>query len=259
MGDAGGGDKELRELLESLREVVLELRSVLLESRNPLRKVMVNEGEEDGGEAGGEDLAPVSASPNIFTPNIHVGVAHNPGQATTSPKSTSESSVGGKNKDLWDANTPDVGTPPQENFRRAEHANGFKGFEDSSIHPANFRETRLNELASGKAGPTPSMADLVEVAKTLWSLGESMPPEVFEKIIDLLEASGQLDERRREVVRKYIELMREARKLGLTPEEQIVAVYSIARSLGIRDEEFEKEVFRLVVRLLGGRRWENQQ
>ncbi|BAN90667.1 hypothetical protein [Aeropyrum camini] len=257
----GGGDsdKELKELLESLREVVLELRSMLLESRNPLRKVMVDEGEGNDGEKGGEEeLAPVSASPRIFTPNIPLSSSYPRLSQATSPGS-SENSSSHTPKPQKAIETPGDNSGSESEASREDmeghpfEADSFERF--GSVYEATVK----NISKPGGVGGHPSIADLVDVAKTLWNLGESMPPEVLEKIIDLLEASGQLDGRRREVVRKYIDLMREARKLGLTPEEQIIAVYSIARSLGVRDEEFEKEVFRLVVRLLGGRRWENQQ
>ncbi|MCE4604833.1 MAG: hypothetical protein F7B20_07730 [Aeropyrum sp.] len=242
--------EDLKELVESLREVLLELRGVLLEARNPFRKVMVESGEEEAGSSGeGEDLAPISASQRIYQPlYTTTPVPHH----QTKPTERTSGSIEVRNNpgDVQPREPVENGgtttnTLSENNVTSNSAAEG-RGFgEGGSRHSSN----------AGNGG----FREIMDVARTLWSLGEGLPPELIDEMVEILAAAGYLDERKRALVEKFLKFAKEAREKGLTPEQQVIALYTLARGLGVRDEEFEDEVFRSLVRIIGGRRWENQR
>lgn len=286
----GDGKEDLQEIVQSLREVLMELRSVLLESRNPLRKVMVDSGEAPGesaqevsGAGEEEDLRPVSASPSIYpaytapppppstsqpasstTPpsssnSQAIGVSpRNVGPEQLQPASPYSRAVGVQNEELGESGAGTSGFQPNgsnlmdnSGLNTAQKGLGLNMDHSMDIYSVGGSRTGSNAKSSFK--------EMLEIARTLWSLGEDLPPDMIDSIVDILEAAGAIDEKKKVVVKKFVSFMVEARSRGLTPEQQLVALYALARSLGIRDEEFEDEVFRSLVRIIGGRRWENRQ
>lgn len=86
-----------------------------------------------------------------------------------------------------------------------------------------------------------------------------MDGDTLGKFIDALESLGYIDSRERRVAMRVVEAVESAKKYGLTPEEQLFLMYSLARAFGVRDPVIEDEVFNAVARMIGERKWGNQQ
>ena len=92
----------------------------------------------------------------------------------------------------------------------------------------------------------------LRLLRLLYTLRGKLSSHNIENLIQLLVVMGVIDEGMADTVRQLLGLVEEGMRSGLTPEDQAVIIYSLAKTLGVEDEEFEEEVASILLKRLGG-------
>ena len=209
---------ELKELVEVLRDSILELKATLTEMSSPLAG-MKRQGVEEDDEA----LAPVSAS-SALTSKTGVMLVEKPRESKGQQNKEGELDDGSE-KPSGDGSSTQVERKPA---RPQQQPAGANGREDSRI---TFKKS-------------------IKILKLLYKLSDSIPPSQVENYTRLFQALGLLDGKIAETISVLKDIVEVGRESGIDPEDQIIAIYSIAKILGIADPELEEEIaFSLVERV----------
>ncbi len=100
----------------------------------------------------------------------------------------------------------------------------------------------------------------LRLLRLLYTLRSKLSSHNIENLIQLLVVMGAIDEGMADTVRQLLSLVEEGMRSGLSPEDQAVIIYSLAKTLGVEDEEFEEEVASILLKRLGGGGiWGSQQ
>jgi len=94
----------------------------------------------------------------------------------------------------------------------------------------------------------------LKLLKLLHTLSDSVPPEQLDRYVKLLEKLGILDSRTAEVVEVLNEIVKMGREAGIDADDQIVAIYSIAKLMGAADPELEEEIAFSLAKKVGAKR-----
>jgi len=94
----------------------------------------------------------------------------------------------------------------------------------------------------------------LKLLKLLHTLSDSVPPEQLNRYVKLLEKLGVLDSRTAEVVEVLEEVVKMGREAGVDADDQIVAIYSIAKLMGAADPELEEEIAFSLAKKVGAKR-----
>lgn len=209
---------ELKTLIEALRSSVMELRSAISDLTSPfnlMRQTAEREELRTIREAA-EEAGPVpfSASPTAV-PAAPQPAGPQPKVAVVQPREVEKAG-----RRVEEAEKP---APPavEERPRRVER-----------------REVPLVKA--------------LRLLRLLYTLRGKLSSHNIENLIQLLVAMGVIDEGMANTVRQLLGLVEEGMRSGLSPEDQAVIIYSLAKTLGVEDEEFEEEVASILLKRLGG-------
>jgi len=120
------------------------------------------------------------------------------------------------------------------------------------------RQAARSEAAERPAGAPPRAAQqpaiglrkALKVIKLLYKLSQSVPSQNLETYIQFMKTIGLIDERAEEVLMTLKKMVDVGTQSGIDAEDQIIAIYSIAKMLGVTDPELEEEIaFSLAERL----------
>uniref|UniRef100_A0A7J3ZLU9 Uncharacterized protein n=1 Tax=Fervidicoccus fontis TaxID=683846 RepID=A0A7J3ZLU9_9CREN len=218
---------ELKELVDALRDSILELKATLYEMTSPLAGLRKYAKEEESEEV----LPPVSALPAI-TSEREIKAAETlegigkPVKETVQPKAAFE---GGKEE------------RPEEGVTQIASVQETRGLRRQAIDIYG-RYSRSEAMAVFRKA--------IKLLRLLYELSNSMPPIQIENYTKLLRTLGLLDDRISETISVLKDIVEVGRENGIDPEDQVIAIYSIAKVLGITDQELEEEIaFSLVERI----------
>ncbi len=229
--------EELRELIETLRESIVDLKSVLMDLSNPIgrlrgREVREEEREEREEEEKEHEVPPLSASAEIM------------------PR------------------TPVVIERMQEARRRESRKEVSRGKSvEEEVRGAGEIEAKAEEERRGVEKKITVEAEKVELKKVarilrlLHKLAEKIPSESIDYYIKLIQVLGVADSKSIKIVKSIKKIVESGLRTGLSPEDQLIAIYGLAKALGVNDPEFENEVLLLMIDKIrgGGGAWELQR
>ena len=218
--------EELKNLVEALKNSIMELRSAISDLTSPfnLMRQAAEKEELKAIREAAEDTGPVpfSASP-AAVPIATRPAGPQPEVAVARPKEVVEE----KPKERVERVVPPK--PSIEEMR-----------------PAERREVPLIKA--------------LRLLRLLYTLRGKLSSHNIENLVQLLVVMGAIDEGMANTVRQMLSLVEEGMRSGLSPEDQAVIIYSLAKTLGVEDEEFEEEVASILLKRLGGGGiWGSQQ
>ncbi len=240
--------KELKELIEALRESIIELRSTLSEINNPFN-IMKEPGSnnEEEEEKHQESPLPLSASPVVAPYPIHFESYTGSSQEQDSgkskkPGSNEEGDKVGKpnsiNKELMEEHNS-----MNERVHETEYESEAGITHDQEELLKNLKRKYVNSIDTSR---------LTRLLRTLYIVRSKLPREAIEDIIDVLLALKLIRPQERELVAKLVDLVDKTRGQGLTPEDAVVIMYVISKSLGITDAHLEDEAFKSILKEIAG-------
>ena len=94
-------------------------------------------------------------------------------------------------------------------------------------------------------------ARTARILRVVHALREKVPGEAINDMVELLRAMGLVSGDDVELVKKIVRIVDEGMERGLSPDDQVIILYSLAKSLGVTDEEMEDEMLRLAIKKLG--------
>lgn len=205
--------EELKELITALKDSIVELKSTLMDAVSPFSKMRTSEAERTEEEM----LEPVSAR----------------GAPTTIAQLHEQPSLPKEEQKPIEAEKPK--TEKKEESRRTQEA------QLPSIPTLTFEETR--EAKRQKAPYTGiDIKKTFKLLKLLYKLNQSLPPESIENYISFMKTMGLIDEKTENALLLLKKMVDSGIQAGLDPEDQIIALYSLAKMLGVTDPELEEEI-----------------
>ncbi len=231
-GEKGKEVEELKELIEALRESIVDLKSAIMDMTSPISKVRRKEPLEEEEEE--HEVPPLSASAEIRSTPMIVGKEYRP--------STTKREVRGKEKQ-------------EESVEKQEKTIAEKEVVKEEEPVKEEKETGL------RPRPQMDLKRTVKLLRMLYKLAKKVPSDSIDSYIKLLQALGVTDEKTVETLKIMKEIVESGLKTGLEPEDQIVAIYGIAKMLGVDDPELEEEILQLIIEKIrgGAGNWEPQQ
>ncbi len=226
--------EELKELIEALRESIVDLKSAIMDMTSPISKVRRKEPLEEEEEE--HEVPPLSASAEVRgTPMLVKGEYIQP----TARKETKK------------------GERKEEGMERKESVFEEKGKEE--VKEEKPVEERRASLRPGRAYM--DLKRTVKMLRMLYKLAKKIPSDSIDSYIKLLQALGVTDEKTVETLKIMKDIVESGLRTGLDPEDQIVAIYGIAKMLGVDDPELEEEILQLMIEKIrgGAKNWEPQQ
>lgn len=205
--------EELKELITALKDSIVELKSTLMDAVSPFTKMRTSEIERTEEEM----LEPVSAR---GAPTSMVQIAEQP----LLPK-----------EELKPIETEKPKSEIKEEVRKPTETKA-PGI------PSIFTE-EAREIRKQRAPPTGiDIKKTFKLLKLLYRLTQSLPPESIENYISFMKTLGLIDEKTENALALLKKMVDSGIQAGLDPEDQIIALYSLAKMLGITDPELEEEI-----------------
>ncbi len=228
--------EELKELVEALRESIIDLKSAIMDMTSPISKVRRREPLEEEEEE--HEVPPLSASaeirsaPTVMTERVEVREKR---EEKPPEKKEVEKPVVAEEK-------------PREKEKEV--------VKETVAPTMPARE----ELLAARVARI-DLKKIIKMLRMMYKLAKNIPVDNIENYIKLLQSIGALDERTVEAAKIVKDIVESGLKAGLKAEDQIVAIYSIAKMLGLEDPELEEEILQLVVEKIRGKagHWEHQQ
>jgi len=205
--------EELKELISALKDSIVELKSTLMDAVSPFSKMRTSEVERTEEEM----LEPVSAR---GAPSPMVQLAEQPSlpKEELRPIETEKPKVEIKEEIRKTAETKLPGIPSLV----AEEAREIKR-QKAPLVGIDIKKT-------------------FKLLKLLYRLTQSLPPESIENYISFMKTLGLIDEKTENALLLLKKMVDSGVQAGLDPEDQIIALYSLAKMLGITDPELEEEI-----------------
>ncbi len=243
--------KELKELVEALKESIIELRSTLSELNNPfniMKEPGSNNGEEEE-EKHQESPLPLSASPVVAPYPVQL--------ETYTVSSQEQSSVKSRRASEAESNSAKSTTGSSEAVATSEEKRevlGERVHETDYEFEADLKSSQENILQNLKKKYANSIdtSRLTRLLRTLYIVRSKLPREAIEDIVDVLLALKLIRPDERKLVAKLIDLVDKTRSQGLTPEDTVVIMYVLSKSLGVTDAYLEDEAFKSILKEIAG-------
>ncbi len=219
----GADVEELKELVEALKDSILELKATISDISSPFNKMKQPSNEEEEEE---HEVAPISASPRIVYPEKA------PAPPITEEKVTREE-YGEKRIEK-----PELRKTTIEKTEEKKEA----------IEKTMPKEL-VKEKKHGYKGPT-DLKRALKMMRMMYKLSEKVPGEHIQQYLRLLKTLGLLDEKTSETIEVLTKIVEEGSEKGMSPEDQMIAIYSLAKMIGVEDPDLEEEMTMLMIEKL---------
>lgn len=213
--------EELKELVSALKDSIVELKATLMDAVSPFSKMRTGEAEviEE------ERLEPISAQPASAHPYRPLEPQPEPSIKVEERKI--ERPAAGEISER-------APTPAAQRAKEPQIPTEGPTYELRAVRPV----TTLNLRKS------------LKLLKLLFKLSQSIPSQQIETYINFMKTTGLIDDKAAESLMVLKQLVDSGVQAGIEPEDQIIAMYSIAKMMGITDPELEEEIaFSLAERL----------
>jgi hypothetical protein len=214
---------ELRELVESLRDSILELKATITDMSSPFNKMKTLEAPEEEEEE--MNVSPISASSKIMPKRI-----------------VREKIVSKPTKDK-------EASPVEENIASPEKLQR----EEKRVSEKTETNTQTEKKVEGKTPYTKSVeiGRILKMIKIVHALTKTVPEENLRSYLKLLNVLGVIDDKSREIFEMVLDIVENARRTGTSPEDQMIAIYTLASMLGVKDQYLDEEATLLLLEKLG--------
>ena len=109
------------------------------------------------------------------------------------------------------------------------------------------QEVTLQSLVMSKSAKKIGLGRLIKLVKWIDAMLERMPEDSFEEIIKFATNIGLLNKDDMDLVLKAIALVIKSRQVGVRIDDQLIALYMLAKIFGIEDKEADSEIVKLAV------------
>ncbi len=215
--------ENLKELVEALRESIIELKSTISDITSPF-SIMKKPGEEEEREEKKKiepELPPLSGSPTTLK-------------------------------------IPTSYTVPEKPRSQEKPVVKEQPATQSTTQPTMTMEKKETSRIIEKKM---DLRKALKMLRMLYKLSQKIPGESLDYYIKLFQTLGLTDENTVETIMTLKKIVEQSGKAGMSPEDQIIAIYSLAKMLGIEDPELEEEITMLMIEKLrgGSGEWVHQQ
>ncbi len=131
-----------------------------------------------------------------------------------------------------------VSSPSEEKKEKPEEV------EEVEEYP---QEVTLQSLVMSKSAKKIGLGRLIKLVKWIDAMLERMPEDSFEEIIKFATNIGLLNKDDMDLVLKAIALVIKSRQIGVRIDDQLIALYMLAKIFGVEDKEADSEIVKLAV------------
>ncbi|MCD6428738.1 MAG: hypothetical protein J7L12_03885 [Desulfurococcales archaeon] len=148
-----------------------------------------------------------------------------------------EGSNSGRSESIEDI-LSSVSSPSEENKGKHEEV------EEVEEYP---QEVTLQSLVMSKSAKKIGLGRLIKLVKWVDAMLERMPEDSFEEIIKFATNIGLLNKDDMDLVLKAVALVLKSRQVGVRIDDQLIALYMLAKIFGVEDKEADSEIVKLAV------------
>ncbi len=110
-----------------------------------------------------------------------------------------------------------------------------------------YLEDSLQSIVLSKSAKKLGLGKLIRLVKWIDAMLEKMPENAFEQIIRFASNIGLLDRDDMDLVLKTLSLVVKSREIGIRVDDQLIALYMLAKIFGVEDKEADSEIVKLAV------------